>query len=78
MWSLFTFLNVDSQGKAYENQAAQLESNYAGSIGKATEPLIIPLGFVDHLIWYNKPAAAGLLNPHKVSIDRSKIITGRY
>jgi ferrous iron transport protein B len=45
MWGLFTFPMTDTQGREYTNSETQLESSYAGKVGKAVEPLIKPLGF---------------------------------
>ncbi len=45
MWGLFTFPAVDKNGNEFENTAVQLESSYAGRMGKVIEPVIRPLGF---------------------------------
>lgn len=45
MWGLFTFPGVDKNGNEFENTAVQLESSYAGRMGKVIEPVIRPLGF---------------------------------
>jgi len=45
MWGLFTFPSMDQQGNPYTSSAVQLENSYAGSMGKAIEILIKPLGF---------------------------------
>ena len=45
MWGLFTF-PLNSAPNDMDHQAAsQIESSYAGRVGKAIEPLIKPLGF---------------------------------
>ncbi|MDD3899435.1 MAG: nucleoside recognition domain-containing protein [Syntrophomonadaceae bacterium] len=45
MWALFTFPTVDKNGNEFESATEQVESSYAGRMGKVIEPVIRPLGF---------------------------------
>lgn len=45
MWGLFTFPLTNAQENQFADATQQLESSYAGKVGKAIEPLIKPLGF---------------------------------
>lgn len=45
MWGLFTFPTVDKDGHEFETAVEQVESSYAGRMGKVIEPVLRPLGF---------------------------------
>ncbi len=45
IWGLLTFPMVDSNGQEYASVSEQMQNSYAGTIGKAIEPAIAPLGF---------------------------------